>query len=214
MKSLNEQLEEWLDLFYKYGDQLGPAAVQTHFLRILPDSLRSEVYKREDLKRLDLMPLVEWVRHHTIWERNEELAAQLLRPEKVMAVGDGRLQQRPGAPPGGRRQGALQDRRQPRGPPQRRGEPNPLIRDFKGCFHCGKLDHARTPNERTGMKGCPEFEALIKSNNGLPKGYKGKLELFLDETHKALGSRPRGINSVTGTAGDEGARGQSTPPVS
>ena len=180
-KHLNQQLDEWLDLFYKYGDDMGAAAVQVLFMRILPDGLRAEIFRRRELKDLELMGLIEWVRTQTIWNRSEELAAQLMQPEKAIAAlsaggggggGDDRRRgpgarrlpgRRPQAPPGPR----------PRGPPR---EQNPLIREFRGCFHCGEEGHARTPNEARGLKGCPTFEALLREHKGLPKNYKGKLE--------------------------------------
>ena len=48
-KKLNQQLDEWLDLYYRFGDEMVPAPVQTNFLRILPDSLRREVLRRSPL---------------------------------------------------------------------------------------------------------------------------------------------------------------------
>ena len=53
-------------------------------------------------------------------------------------------------------------------------EIDPLRAQFKGCYHCGSLDHSRTA--RGGGKACPEFEALLKQPNGLPQGYKGAPE--------------------------------------
>ena len=65
--------------------------------------------------------------------------------------------------------------------------PNPLVREFKGCFHCGKPDHARTAVPERGIKGCPEFEALVKAHNGkLPGDYKGAYEKWLVSTGKDL----------------------------
>ena len=53
--------------------------------------------------------------------------------------------------------------------------------------------HARTPNERLKLKGCPEFEAIKKKHGGsLPPDYEGKLEIFIREKKAA-----QGISSVT-----------------
>ena len=50
---------------------------------------------------------------------------------------------------------------------------------FKGCWHCGK-EH--TPINR---KQCPEFKKMLKDNKGeLPKGYKGKYELWKENQKK------------------------------
>lgn len=154
---------------------------------------------------MDLMPLIDWVRNQTLWERSEELAAQMMKPERVMALG---RPQRPHAQPGG----ALRPPRQPRRPRSAQGRDpgraiNPLVRDFMGCYHCGATDHSRTPNERSGQKGCPRFEALIKQHNGLPQGYKGKLEMCLDEQQKALGARQPKVASLVDEPPSEPANG-------
>ena len=66
LKHLNAHLDEWLELLYKFGDGMGPLAVQTLFLKTLPDTMRSEIYKRPELKSLELMKLVDWARHQAI----------------------------------------------------------------------------------------------------------------------------------------------------
>lgn len=192
LKSLNHHIDDWLDLLCKYGDEMGAPAVQTlFFLRIIPDQLRAEVYRRPELKHLDIFKLVDRVRHQTVWERSQELADNPAKPEKVTAVvqqprqpRDRRdRQQPPQQRPGGLGQrvaGGGDRRGAPPGAVRGAGaqrEPNPLIAQFKGCFHCGALDHSRTPNpRRPGDKGCHQFQALLKEHNGLPKNYKGKLE--------------------------------------
>ena len=56
------------------------------FLRTIPQTLRTEVYRRPELQRLELMKLIDWVRHQTVLERSAELTEQLLKPEKVMSL--------------------------------------------------------------------------------------------------------------------------------
>ena len=70
---------------YEFGEGMGPHADQNLFLATLPGSMKSEIYTRPGLKGLDRMQLGDWARHQTMWERSEELAAQLSRPEKVIA---------------------------------------------------------------------------------------------------------------------------------
>ena len=77
LKHLNHHLDEWLELLYKFADDMGPETVRTLLLKTLPDGMRSEVYKRSDLKNMDVMKLIDWARHQTIWERSEELASQM-----------------------------------------------------------------------------------------------------------------------------------------
>ena len=50
MKSLDAQFDDWIDLWTKYGDDVGPSTALAMFLRILPDSLRTEVHRRPELK--------------------------------------------------------------------------------------------------------------------------------------------------------------------
>ena len=62
---------------------------------------------------------------------------------------------------------------------------------FKGCWHCGKEGHSRTPNARLKLAGCPEFEALKKANGGkLPADYKGAYEKAIDAARAKAGKPP------------------------
>ena len=95
LKRLNHHLDEWLELLHKFGGDMGPVTVQTLFLKTRPDSMRSEVFKRPELKELEPVKLADWARNQTSWERSKELAGQMLRSEKVMPVIHQRLE--PGA---------------------------------------------------------------------------------------------------------------------
>ena len=66
----------------RYGvghDQVttGPGGSGANFLalaallRIVPDTLRAEVHRRSELKRVELVHLTGWERQQTVWERNE-----------------------------------------------------------------------------------------------------------------------------------------------
>ena len=54
MRSLDAHLDEWLDLWTKYGDDAGPSTAIAMFLRVLPDTLRTEIHRRPELKRMAL----------------------------------------------------------------------------------------------------------------------------------------------------------------
>ena len=111
---------------------------QTMFLRMLPESLRTEVYRRPELKKLELMRLKDWVRHQTLQERSEELAAQLMRPERISALTAEQkqiasLQQQVSALQGG---GQAPPKRTPtrtgdRTRTRRPRQIDPLVREFK-----------------------------------------------------------------------------------
>lgn len=146
------------------------------------------------------MALVGWARHHTIGERSAELASQMLKPGRAMPVRQQRLPQQPPHDPvnavhqGGRGQPPprpVGQRPQPRarrpssagsGRPESR-DVNPPARELKGCYHCGAPDHSRSAKD--GRPGCLAFARLIEQNGGLPQGYKGALERFLEEKQKA-----------------------------
>ena len=100
LKKLNHHLDEWLEHLYKFGDGMGPLAIQTLFLKTLPHSLRSEIYKRPELKGMELVKLVDWARYQTVWESSEELASQMTKPERVMPVRRQRDHPQPPQAPG------------------------------------------------------------------------------------------------------------------
>ena len=128
---------------------------------------------------MELTKLIEWVRHQTVLQRGEELAAEILRPEKVTSLRTKKTREpelvdpppvaavgQPTRPPGGARKGL----RPPRGGAR---APDPLVKEFSGCFHCGEPGHSRRPNPRTGSKGCEKFQAYLKSKGGtLPNDYE------------------------------------------
>ena len=114
---------------------MGGPTIQTLFLRVLPDTLRIEITRRPELKNLELMRLVDWARHQTMWDRSEELAAQIHKSENVGALRPGGRGDRPGVRPPQSglpqpRTGATEGQRPPRG----RREPNALIAQFKDAF--------------------------------------------------------------------------------
>ena len=59
MRNLHASLDEWIDLFYRYGQEIGPNMAQTMFLRILPDELRTDIHRRPELKQLELLELID-----------------------------------------------------------------------------------------------------------------------------------------------------------
>ena len=83
---MDQHIDEWVHLCHEFGHDIGVLSAQTMFLRILPETIRTEVHRRPELKRLELMKLIDWVRHQTLQERSEELAAQPIKPEYVRAV--------------------------------------------------------------------------------------------------------------------------------
>ena len=82
-------------------------------------------------------------------------------------------------------------RRQPRKNKQKRereGDIDPLVFEYPAghCHHCGKPGHSRT--SKFGKPGCPEYQALLKGNNGKrPGNYNGALEKHRCERKAALG---------------------------
>ena len=49
-RHLNHTIDDWLDMLYKYGDEMGSPAIHTLFLRMLPDALRIEITRRPEMK--------------------------------------------------------------------------------------------------------------------------------------------------------------------
>ena len=131
-KKFNHHADEWLDLLYKFGDEMGPPDVQTLCLIFMPDNLRAEIYRRPELQRDELMRLIDGVVHQTMWEKSEELAAQPMRPEKSRALFYPRApsprSRRPPPPPTNYRRPRPQRRQSPQQAPR---EPNAMVAEFK-----------------------------------------------------------------------------------
>lgn len=219
LKHLIHHLDEWLELSYKFGGDMGPEVVRTLLLKTLPDGMRSEVYKRSDLNNMDVTSLVDWARHQTIWERSEELAIQMVKPERATGVQDVRRRRRrrepgpaeqpapvephPQAPDGSR--AALRPARpgqQQRRPgsartrtPTRSAARSAIVIQFQGCDHCGDPNHSRS--DKNGRPGCPSFAALLKQHSGLPQGYKGALDKCIEEKVKATRPSVTSVNHAT-----------------
>ena len=134
----------------------------------------------------------------TMMAANQSIIAALtgkLSPEAIATV-----QPPPngGRPFGDRPRGRDKDRRKsPSGRDRSRSSStgsNRAIRmsvKFKGCWHCGKEDHSRTPNARLKLPGCPEFEALKARNGGKPPAdYKGAYERAIDAARAKAGKPP------------------------
>ena len=77
MRQMNHHIDDWLHLFYEYGDGVGPEHAKTMFMRTLPDTLRTEVYRRPEVERMDLIELIEWVRNQTVYGRSEDSCTAL-----------------------------------------------------------------------------------------------------------------------------------------
>ena len=178
LKTLNQHIESWLHLFYEFGDGIGADHAKTMFVRTIPDSIRTEIYRRPDVERRELLSLVDWVRHQAVFERPEELIkAHLSHEQRVTAFEasdpnkGGQLA--PFAPPPRQPGGAL--RPSPKRRPQPKVSRRDLVRSFKGCYHCGATDRSRTPSERSKLKGCPDFEQIRSARGGnIPHDLQGQ----------------------------------------
>ena len=158
MTNLYERLEEWQELFIKYGEDLGPQVAQVMLIRILPSVLKTEIQRRPELKNLELMKLLDWVRHQTLQERNEMLADQMLKPDKVIhQLQRQQRKQQPAPEPAGDVEpppvAALtgQDRRPPRRPQQgAERTPGVLMKLWPGdCYPWkGRPQQIRIPRPR------------------------------------------------------------------
>ena len=88
VRHLNQHVDDWMHLFYTYGDGISQDHAKLMFTRTLPPSIRSEIYRRPEVEAHDLLPLTDWVRHQVLHERAEELVAHHFKSEKVTAVGE------------------------------------------------------------------------------------------------------------------------------
>ena len=80
VKNLDHHIDEWLHLFYSFGDGISPGHAKTMFVRMIPESLRTEIYRRPDVERMELLPLIDWVRRKTLYERSESSSLSICAP--------------------------------------------------------------------------------------------------------------------------------------
>ena len=190
---LDQHVEHWLYLFYEFGEVIGAEHAKTMFIRTLPAIIRTEIYRRPEVERLELIPLIDWVRHQTMYEEAEELIAQHLKPERVSSLtrAPARRRERDQAPPHDPEAppvAAVQPRPEAKAKAKAKSSARPArtqaewdrVKAFNGCYHCGKPDHARTENKKLGLKGCPGFKALKRQYGGLPPNYKGTHEAYFE----------------------------------
>ena len=61
MKDVQHRLEEWVHLFYQFGEGITAEHANTMLVRILPRDIRTEVYRRPEVEPIDLLRLIDWV---------------------------------------------------------------------------------------------------------------------------------------------------------
>jgi hypothetical protein len=215
VRRLDQPIDRRLHLFYEFGEGAGPDHAKTMCIRTLPSVIKTEIHRRPEVERLDLIPLVDWVRHQTAYEKAKEFIAHHLRAEKVTSLQRvPRLKKDSPAEPEAPPVAAFQPRPKAKakakakasGRPQRIQAEWDLVKEFSGCYHCGARDHARTENKQTGMKGCPAFAKLKQEHGGVPRDYKGKLEEYLETKlerpgmlPRSLGTTPMGLSTLRAT---------------
>ena len=69
---LGTKLDEWQGMMTKYGGDIGPLTRQTMLLKILPQALRTEIIRRDDLHHPE--PTFLWIRKQLNWSHAEGLA--------------------------------------------------------------------------------------------------------------------------------------------
>ena len=196
-QGLAAKLDDWQQLMTKYGGDIGQWTRQTMLLKILPDALRTEIIRREDLHTPE--PTILWIRKQLNWSHAENLVKKSgSRSINAITESD---QPKPGdcgiSPPGSSPQptaevpswvesliAAVKGKGKGKGGDRNSRGSSPASRSTfprGNCYHCNKPGHSRTPKAATGdmpaRKGCPEFAKLLKDNGGkLPDTYKGAYE--------------------------------------
>lgn len=208
INKLGRTLDDWFALASKVGQQLDDEFLRTMLVGILPEDLKADCNKRMMLDLGTSDKVFKFAKQQVAHLRSEQLADHSTKPVHqltqqqqqdqanniIQALADAGLVINP--------QGVIQavtqppprpgsDRRPPRTgtrtPPGRgrpgarpgaQREPYEIDRDFKGCWHCGALDHSRG--------GCKQFIDLCAANGGRPPPtYKGKYERFLENKKKS-----------------------------
>ena len=85
---LAAKLDDWQQMMTKYGGDIGPMTRQTMLLKILPESLRTEVIRRGDLHHPE--PTILWIRKQLNWSHAENLVKRSGgRPVSAITDGSG-----------------------------------------------------------------------------------------------------------------------------
>ena len=86
LRDLNAHADEWLHVFDEFGRDLSVDHARAMFTRCLPHGTPTEVYRREEAERLDLLPLTGGVGHQTAYERKGENIKPQLQRERIPAA--------------------------------------------------------------------------------------------------------------------------------
>ena len=218
-RKLGQHFDDWVDMFQTYGADIGPEVGMTLFLGILPEDMRDRIHQDMNLRNMTLIQLMEWARMQMQWTHQEMLASHVSDSPHVASLSSpqrppGRPQPRgpPGSPrgqpPPGPPGGPPRLRRQrppgtyPKGPPgtwpkdaQGRSV-DPRIKEFRGCHHCGSLDHPRSQ--------CDAYKKCLDPQGRRLPNYQGAIDKCLEETgeafYSALDSSKQSVNSLAGDA--------------
>lgn len=226
---ITQHLNDWSSAMLKYGKDIGPVTRMTMFLKILPESLRTDVLKNG---YQNAEAAIAWIKKTNVWTDREHRLK--LRKGAVSAVtlehsstaqppGPGGwdvaapAQPTPGVTPEliAAVVAAVGQQSQARGRRPQGGTSSPRARSQSpasaarasfpkdACYHCKGKGHSRTANEKAGRKGCPEFAKILAANNDqLPKGYKGAFEKHVEE-YKAKLKKPKVAAVSDGALNDE-----------
>ena len=200
---ITQVLNDWSHAMLKYGGDIGPVTRRTMLLKILPESLRTDVLKH-GFQTTD--EIIAWIKKTNDWSDREHrlklrkgaVAAVTIdhheTHDRAPAPGGVDIPQSPaGVSPeliaaivaavGGKQQPPPRGRRPQGGstsPRTRSQSPASAARASypkDACYHCKGKGHSRTANEKIGRKGCDAFAKILKDNGGsLPKGYEGAFE--------------------------------------
>ena len=86
VKQLNHHIDDWMSLFYQFGEGINQEHAKVMFTRTLPDSTRAEIYYRPEVEAMDLLRLKDWIRHQTLLEHTEDIVQQHSKPGTVTSL--------------------------------------------------------------------------------------------------------------------------------
>ena len=204
---ITQVLNDWSSAMLKYGNDIGPVTRMTMLLKILPESLRTDVLKNGFQTSEQV---IAWIKKTNVWSDREHRLKLRKGAVSAVTLEHSSTSQPPGpgsgdlAAPTSSTAGVTPEliaavvaavgQQQPRGRRPQGGSGSPRARSQSpaaaarasfpkdACYHCKGKGHSRTANEKVGRKGCPEFAKILAANgNALPKGYKGASEKHVEE---------------------------------
>ena len=74
LKHLASHLDSWYHLLESYGSGIDEEMRKVLLLKVIPNGMRDAIVRRDELKRMPILDLIEWMKQQVSWMRSQTLA--------------------------------------------------------------------------------------------------------------------------------------------